>query len=44
MASAKIADMKRDVFDPSQGDLNYMTSDQGVKISDTDNWSVTEFT
>ena len=38
MTSAKITDMKRDVLDASQGDLNYLTSDQGVKISDTDNW------
>jgi hypothetical protein len=38
MASAKVTDVKRDVFDTSQGELNYLTSDQGVKISDTDNW------
>jgi hypothetical protein len=38
MASAKVTDVKRDVFDASQNELNYLTSDQGVKISDTDNW------
>jgi hypothetical protein len=36
--SAKTADVGRDVVDPTQGNLNYLTSDQGVKISDTDNW------
>jgi hypothetical protein len=38
MASAKVTDIQRDVFDASQAELNYLTSDQGVKISDTDNW------
>ncbi len=38
MASAKITDVKRDVFDSAQSGLNYLTSDQGVKVSDTDNW------
>jgi hypothetical protein len=38
MASAKITDVKRNVYDASQGDFNYLTSDQGVKVSDTDNW------
>ena len=38
MASAKITDVKRDTFDSAQSGLNYLTSDQGVKISDTDNW------
>jgi len=36
--SAKTTDIGRDVVDPAQGNLNYLTSDQGVKISDTDNW------
>ena len=36
--SAKTTDIGRDVVDPTQGNLNYLTSDQGVKISDTDNW------
>ena len=39
--SAKTTDVGRDVIDPTQGNLNYLTSDQGVKISDTDNWWVT---
>jgi hypothetical protein len=39
--SAKTTDVGRDVIDPTQGKLNYLTSDQGVKISDTDNWCVT---
>lgn len=38
MSSAKITDVKRDVFDSAQSGLNYLTSDQGVKVSDTDNW------
>ena len=38
MSSAKITDLKRDVFDSAQSGLNYLTSDQGVKVSDTDNW------
>jgi len=36
--SAKTTDIGRDVVHPAQGKLNYLTSDQGVKISDTDNW------
>lgn len=38
MSSAKITDVKRDLFDSAQSSLNYLTSDQGVKVSDTDNW------
>jgi hypothetical protein len=38
MSSAKVTDVKRDVFDSAQSGLNYLTSDQGVKVSDTDNW------
>ena len=38
MSSTKITDVKRDVFDSTQSGLNYLTSDQGVKVSDTDNW------
>jgi hypothetical protein len=42
-ASAKITTAKttgigRDVLEPAKADLNYLTSDQGVKIADTDNW------
>jgi hypothetical protein len=37
-AKTKTTDIGRDVVDPAQGSLNYLTSDQGVKISDTDNW------
>ncbi|KAI9512870.1 catalase [Russula earlei] len=33
--SAKATDIGRDVVDPTR---NYLTSDQGVKISDTDHW------
>jgi hypothetical protein len=39
--SAKTTDVGRDIVDPTQGNLNYLTSDQGVKISDTDNWWAT---
>jgi hypothetical protein len=39
--SAKTTDVARDVIDPTQGNSNYLTSDQGLKISDTDNWWVT---
>ncbi|KAI0274781.1 catalase [Gloeopeniophorella convolvens] len=35
--SAKTIDIQRDVVDPSRAKGNYLTSDQGVKISDTDN-------
>jgi catalase len=41
--TAKTTDVGRDVIDPTRGTLNYLTSDQGVKISDTDNWCVTAF-
>jgi hypothetical protein len=34
-----MTDVARDVIDTTQGNNpNYLTSDQGVKISDTDNW------
>jgi hypothetical protein len=38
LESAKILDLGRDVVDPVRDSLNYLTSDQGVKVSDTDNW------
>ncbi|KAI0304751.1 catalase-like domain-containing protein [Russula brevipes] len=36
--SAKTTDIGRDVLEPAKAKLNYLTSDQGVKIADTDNW------
>jgi hypothetical protein len=36
--SAKSADISRDVVDPTRDRPNYLTSNQGVKVSDTDNW------
>jgi hypothetical protein len=36
--SAKTTDIGRDVLEPTKANLNYLTSDQGVKIADTDNW------
>jgi hypothetical protein len=36
--SVKSTDISRDVIDPTRDRPNYLTSNQGVKISDTDNW------
>ncbi|KAA1468521.1 catalase [Dentipellis sp. KUC8613] len=35
--TAKDADFKRDIVDVNEGN-NYLTTDHGVKVSDTDNW------
>lgn len=38
--TAKHADLQRDVVDPSKVKQNVLTTDHGVKVSDTDNWYV----
>ena len=37
--TAKDDDLRRDTVDPSRGGPNYLTTDPGVKVEDTDNWS-----
>lgn len=41
--TAKNADLQRDVVDPSKVKQNVLTTDHGVKVSDTDNWYVFQF-
>ncbi|KAH9853079.1 catalase [Lenzites betulinus] len=36
--TAKVADLEKDTFDPSQKPTNSLTTDHGVFVSDTDNW------
>lgn len=40
--TAKHADLQRDVVDPSKVKENVLTTDHGVKVSDTDNWCVVQ--
>ena len=38
--TAKTDDLQRDIVQPTDASGNYLTTDHGVKVSDTDNWYV----
>ena len=38
--TAKIADLQKDILDPSKRPTKSLTTDHGVFVSDTDNWCV----
>jgi catalase len=39
-STAKVADLQRDTIDPSSGPDHGLTTDHGVKVSNTDDWCV----
>jgi catalase len=39
-STAKVADLQRDIVDPTSGPVHGLTTDHGVKVSNTDDWCV----
>ena len=39
-STAKVADLQRDIVDPTSGSVRGLTTDHGVKVSNTDDWCI----